>query len=69
MVESDEEPPKLLVQAPNGDFWLISKDAIPHKVPQDPALTRIIDDTNANLANYFESANPGVKVQITVVDF
>jgi hypothetical protein len=69
MAESEQEPPpKILVQAPNGDFWLIGKDAIPEKVPQDPALMRIIDNTNTNLSNYFESANPGVKVQITVVD-
>ncbi len=70
MAESEEESaPKILVQAPNGDFWLIGRDAIPEKVPQEPALVGILNDTNTNLANYFTSANPGVKVGITIVDF
>jgi len=78
MAESGEESAtKLLVQAPNGDYWLISKDAIPQKVhsqqpnvqPQDPVLVGILTGTNTNLANHFGSANPGVKVQITVLDF
>lgn len=78
MPESEEEPaPRLLVQAPNGDYWLISKGAIPVKVhsnepnvqPQKPELVNFITDTNRNLATLFQSANPGVKVQITVLDF
>jgi hypothetical protein len=79
MAESEEESaPKILVRACNGDLWLISKDAIPEKVhshdphlqPQDPALVDILADTDNNVANHFaESANPGVKVQIAVVDF
>jgi hypothetical protein len=71
MAESEEESaPKILVQAPNGDYWLISRDAIPvGPLPQEPALVKILNNTNTNLANYFTSANPGVKVGITIVDF
>jgi hypothetical protein len=77
MAESEEESaPKILVQAPNGDYWLISKDSTPVKVhsqedpqPKDPDLVEILTTTNTSLANHFASANPGVKVQITVIDF
>jgi hypothetical protein len=78
MAEPEEESaPKILVRAPNGDFWLISKDAIPQKVhsndpnlqPQKPELVNFITNTNDNLATLFASGNPGVKVQISVVDF
>jgi hypothetical protein len=79
MPESEEESaPKILVRACNGDLWLIRKGEIPQKVhsndpnvqPQDPDLVDILNDNDTNLANHFaESANPGVKVGITAVDF
>jgi hypothetical protein len=72
-----EEAPKIVVRTPNGDLWLISSDAIPQKVhsqdpnlqPQDATLVNILDTTNTSLADHFGSANPGVRVGITVVDF
>jgi hypothetical protein len=75
MAESEAE--KILVRAPNGDFWLIGKGAIPEKVhsndpnrqPHDPRLVEILNETDGNLADHFECPNPGVKVQIAVVDF
>lgn len=80
MAEPEVElaPPKILVRAPNGDLWLIRKGATPEKKhskdpnlqPQDPGLVQILNDTETALANHFlSSANPGVKVGITVVDF
>ena len=81
MAESEEESaPKFLVRGANGDLWLISKDKIPKKVhsnapnalpeDQDPVLVGILDENETKVANHFhESANPGVKVQIAVVDF
>jgi hypothetical protein len=83
MPESEEEsvrrrvPTKILVRACNGDLWLISKDAIPEKVhshdrnrqPHDPRLVEILKETDSNLADHFHLPNPGVKVQIAVVDF
>ena len=78
MAESEEEsPPKQLVRAANGDLWLVRKGANPEKkhskqsdlLPQDPALVQILEDTNIALANHFGSANPGVKLGLTVVDF
>jgi hypothetical protein len=76
MPESEEEPaPKILVRACNGALWLISRDAIPEKVysqedpqPKDPELVDILTATDNQLASHFLSANPGVKVGITVVD-
>ena len=78
MAESEEESAqKILVRACNGDLWLISKDTIPEKVhshdphlqPQDPALVDILEDNDTKVGNHFGSPNPGVKVQIAVVDF
>ncbi len=78
MAESEEaSPPKQLVRAANGDLWLVRKGANPEKVhsidpdkqPQKPELMTIINTTNEYLATLFASANPGVKVGITVVDF
>jgi hypothetical protein len=75
MVESEAE--KILVRACNGDLWLVGKGAIPEKVhsndpngqPHDPRLVEILNETDGNLADHFECPNPGVKVQIAVVDF
>ena len=80
MPESEEEPPpKQLVRAANGDLWLVKQGETPEKVhsfdlnltaPKKPELVTFIKNTNENLAKYFPaSANPGVKVGITVVDF
>jgi hypothetical protein len=82
MAESEEElaPQKILVRASNGDLWLVRKGANPRKVhsndpnalpeDQDPELVGILDENETRVANHFnESANPGVKVQISVVDF
>ena len=74
MAESEAE--KILVRGANGDLWLIRKGEIPEKVhsgdpdpqPKDQGLVEILDNTNATLANHFDSANPGVKLQIAVVD-
>jgi hypothetical protein len=73
MVESEAE--KILVRGANGDLWLISKDKIPKKVhsgedpePKDQGLVEILENTDATLADHFASANPGVKLQIAVVD-
>ena len=73
MVESEAE--KILVRGANGDLWLISKDKIPEKVhsgedpePKDQGLVEILENTDATLADHFDSANPGVKLQIAVVD-
>jgi len=41
----------------------------PNVQPQDPDLVEILTTTDENLAKHFASANPGVKVQISVVDF
>ena len=78
MVESEAE--KILVRACNGDLWLVRKGEIPKKVhsnapnalpeDQDPVLVGILDENETKVTNHFrESANPGVKVQISVVDF
>ena len=78
MPESEEaSPPKQLVRAANGDYWLVKKGENPEKVhskdpdrqPQKPELANFITTTNDNLATLFDEANPGVKVGITVVDF
>ncbi len=79
MAESEEEsaPTKILVRACNGDLWLISKDAIPqqvhshdpHRQPHDQRLVEILRNADDDLADHFDSPNPGVKVQIAVVDF
>jgi hypothetical protein len=80
MAEPEEEsaPPKILVRAPNGDLWLIKKNATPQlvhsddpeKQQQDQGLLQILNNTETALVNHFlSSANPGVKVGITVVDF
>lgn len=79
MAESEEpSPPKQLVRAANGDLWLVKQGETPEKVhsfdpnlttPKKPELVTFINNTNENLAKYFASANPGVKVGITVVDF
>ena len=73
MVESEAE--KILVRGANGDLWLISKDKIPKKVHsgedpelKDQDLVEILENTDATLAAHFHSANPGVKLQIAVVD-
>ena len=77
MVESEAE--KILVRACNGDLWLVRKGEIPKKVhsnapnalpeDQDPVLVGILDENETKVTNHFrESANPGVKVQIAVVD-
>ena len=73
MVESEAE--KILVRGANGDLWLIQKGATPVKVhsqedPQikDQDLVDILNATDENLASHFASANPGVKLQIAVVD-
>jgi hypothetical protein len=70
------ESQKIVVRTPNGDLWLISRDAIPEKLhsqedpqPKDQGLVDILDATDTNLSNYFASANPGVKVSITILDF
>jgi hypothetical protein len=83
MPESEEEsvrrrvPTKILVRTPRGDLYLISKDAIPeikhsndpNRQPHDPRLVEILNETDGNLADHFHLPNPGVKVQIAVVDF
>jgi hypothetical protein len=78
MAESEEEsPPKQLVRAANGDYWLVKKGAIPEPVhshdpnrqPQKPELVNFITTTNENLATLFDETNPGVKLGLTVVDF
>ncbi len=75
MAESEEEsPPKQLVRAANGDYWLVKKGAIPEPVhSRDPnlqqELVNFITTTNENLATLFDEANPGVKLGLTVVDF
>ncbi len=78
MPESEEEPPpKQLVRAANGDLWLPKQRETPQKVhsfdpdkqPQKPELVEFINTANYTLATLFDSANPGVKVGITVVDF
>ena len=76
MPESEEESaPKFLVRATNGDLWLISKDAIPVKVHskdpnlQDTVVVGILNDTENELADHFVSANPGVKLGLTILDF
>jgi len=75
MAESEEEsPPKQLVRAANGDYWLVKKCAIPEPVhSRDPnlqqELVNFIATTNENLATLFDEANPGVKLGLTVVDF
>jgi hypothetical protein len=62
--------PKTLIQDKNGDYYLISKDAIPVPVPPDTALVNIVNTTNTSLTNYFtDFTPPGVKVGITIVDF
>ena len=75
MAESEAE--KILVRAANGDLWLIRKGEILRKCIQthpdaarhkDPVLVEILDKTDDQLANHFDSANPGVKLQIAVVD-
>jgi len=73
MVESEAE--KILVRGANGDLWLIRKGEIPKKVhsgedpePKDQGLVEILENTDATLADHFDSANPGVKLQIAVVD-
>lgn len=73
MVESEAE--KILVRACNGDLWLVRKGEIPKKVhsgedpePKDQGLVEILENTDATLADHFDSANPGVKLQIAVVD-
>ena len=78
MAESEEaSPPKQLVRAANGDLWLVKQGETPEKVhsfdpnliaPKKPELVTFINKTNEDLANFFASANPGVKVGITVVD-
>ena len=73
---AESEPEKILVRAANGDMWLIRKGANPEKKhstqpnvqPQDPDLVQILDETETKLANHFDAANPGVKLQIAVVD-
>jgi hypothetical protein len=71
-----EEAPKIVVRTPNGDLWLISRDSIPEKLhsqddpqPKDQDLVDILNATDTNLANHFASANPGVRVSITILDF
>jgi len=76
MAESEERPPtKILVRAANGDLWLIRKGGNPDKkhsyqdaTPKDPVLVQMLMDFDTQLATYFGSANPGVKLQIAVVD-
>jgi len=74
MAESEEES-EILVRACNGDLWLVKEGAIPKKVysEEDPelkdqGLKDILYETDNKLAAHFESANPGVKLGITVVD-
>ena len=79
MAESEEaSPPKQLVRAANGDLWLVKQGETPEKVhsfdpnliaPKKPDLVTFINKTNEDLAKFFVSANPGVKVAISVVDF
>ena len=82
MAESEEElaPTKILVRACNGDLWLVRKGAIPRKVhsnapnalpeDKDPVLVGILNENDQRVADHFpESANPGVRVGITVVNF
>jgi hypothetical protein len=77
MAESEEEAPKFLVRGADGDLWLIKKDATPEKVhskqpdlqPQDPALVKILTDTEKLLEDHFVSANPGVKLGLIRLDF
>jgi hypothetical protein len=83
MAESEEEsvrrrvPTKILVRTPRGDLWLISKDAIPqqvhshdpHRQPHDQRLVEILRNADDDLADHFDSPNPGVKIQIAVLDF
>ena len=73
-----ESPPKQLVRAANGDLWLVKQGETPQKVhsfdpnlttPKKPDLVEFINTANNTLATLFDSANPGVKVGITVVDF
>ena len=82
MAESEEDHrQKILVRASHGDLWLIRKGEIPEKehsndpnaLPERPGPSlgghpqRRRDN---NVAKHFDvSANPGVKVQIAVVDF
>ena len=82
MPESEEESvrrrvrTKILVRTPRGDLWLVRKGANPKQVhsidrdkkPHDPRLVKILEKTDAKLADHFRSANPGVKLQIAVVD-
>ena len=76
---AESEPEKILVRAANGDLWLIRKGEIPQRVHsndpdalpehKDPVLVGILNTNDTNVANHFAaSANPGVKVQIAVVD-
>ena len=82
MPESEKElaPTKILVRACNGDLWLVRKGAIPEKVHsnasdalpehRDQALVDILNENDQRVADHFpESANPGVRVGITVVNF
>jgi hypothetical protein len=82
MPESEEElaPTKILVRACNGDLWLVRKGANPRKVhsnapdalpeDKDPELVGILNENDQRVADHFpESANPGVRVAISVVDF
>lgn len=73
-----ESEPKQLVRAANGDLWLVKLGEAPEKVhsfdpnlttPKKPNLVDFINTANETLATLFDSANPGVKVGITVVDF
>ena len=76
MAESEERPPtKILVRAANGDLWLIRKGGNPEErhsyldpAPKDPDLVQMLMDFDTQLATYLHSANPGVKLQIAVVD-
>jgi hypothetical protein len=78
MAESEERPPtKILVRAANGDLWLIRKGGNPDKkhsyqdpppAPKDPVLVDLLERHDRELADHFGSANPGVKLQIAVVD-
>jgi hypothetical protein len=74
MVEPAESA-KILVRAANGDLWLVQKGANPVRVhseldpqPKDQTLVGILNNTDNAVADHFDSANPGVKVGITVVD-
>ena len=72
---SESEAEKILVRAANGDLWLIRKGGNPDKkhsyqdpAPKDPVLVQMLIDFDTQLAEHFECPNPGVKVQIAVLD-